>query len=62
MSRKCEICGKGTVSGHHVSHSDKRSKRTWKPNLHKIRAIVDGKVKRIKVCTACIRAGRVRKA
>ncbi len=59
MSKVCEICGKGVMTGNNVSHSHKKTRRTWEPNLQKVRAIVDGKVKRISVCTRCIKSGKV---
>ena len=75
MSRKCDICGKGTVSGNSVprkglpkkkggagQHIGVKSKRLFKPNLHKVRALVDGKTKSMKVCTRCLKAGKVVKA
>jgi len=62
MSRKCEICGKGSLAGNNVSHSNIKTKTTWLPNLQKVKAKVDGTVKRIQVCTRCIRSGKVQKA
>ncbi len=62
MARVCEICGKRPGVGYKVSNSDHRTKRRWLPNLQRVRAIVDGKVKRIRVCTACLKAGKVQKA
>ena len=62
MGRQCEICGKGTASGYSVSHSHIRSKRRFKVNLQRVQAVVAGRVRRINVCTACLRAGRVRRA
>jgi large subunit ribosomal protein L28 len=59
---KCYVCSKGPSTGHNVSNSNRSSKRTWKPNLQRVRALVDGKPKRIKVCTSCLKAGKVRKA
>jgi len=44
-----------------VSHSHRRSKRRWKPNIQKIRAVVDGSPKRVRVCTSCLKAGKVAK-
>jgi|UniRef100_A0A7C3RI72 large subunit ribosomal protein L28 len=61
MSRRCEICGKGPWVGLQVSHSHRRTKTRWLPNLHKVRALVNGKVKTIKVCTRCLKAGKVQK-
>lgn len=62
MGRVCEICGKGTVSGYTVSHSHVRSKRTFRANLQRIRGVLGGRVRRVTVCTACLKAGRVRRA
>lgn len=62
MSRKCEICGKGTLKGNNVSHSNIKTKTKWLPNLQKVKAKVDGTVKRVQVCARCIRAGKVQKA
>lgn len=62
MARRCEICGKGTITGHTISHAHNRTKRVWKPNIIKVRALV-GKTKRtMKICTACLRSGKVIKA
>ena len=59
---KCAVCGKGTVFGIQVSHSHRRSNRTWKPNIRKVKAIVDGQTKKINVCTKCIRSEKVIRA
>ncbi len=62
MARVCEICGKGPRSGNNVSHAHNLTKRKWYPNLQRVHAIVDGVRKRIRVCTRCIRSGKVIKA
>jgi large subunit ribosomal protein L28 len=62
MARICEICGKKPITGNNVSHSHHKTRRRWLPNLQRIRAKVDGVVKRIKVCTNCIKSGKVIKA
>lgn len=59
---KCEICGKGVTFGIKVSHSHRRSNRTWKPNIRSVKAIVDGAPKSIKVCSRCLRSGKVTRA
>ncbi|MCK6554604.1 50S ribosomal protein L28 [Candidatus Binatia bacterium] len=62
MARSCEICGKHSSVGHNVSHANNKSKRTWAPNLQSVRAQVGGGVRRLLVCTRCIRSGKVAKA
>lgn len=62
MARICQICGKGPSVGNNVSHANNKTKRRWLPNLQRVRAKVDGAVKRIRVCTRCIRSGLVQKA
>ncbi len=62
MARMCEVCGKKPVFGNNVSHAHNVTSRRWLPNLQKVRAVVDGGVKRIKVCTRCIRSGKIQKA
>jgi large subunit ribosomal protein L28 len=62
VARKCEVCGKGMVTGFQVSHSHIRTKRVWKPNLQRVRAVINGTPKRILVCTRCLRSGKVQRA
>ncbi|MEA3297062.1 MAG: 50S ribosomal protein L28 [candidate division Zixibacteria bacterium] len=59
MSKVCEICGKKPQFGNNVSHANNTTRRRWMPNLQRIHALVDGKSKRIQVCTSCLRAGKV---
>ena len=59
MARKCAICGKIPTTGHKVSHAKNRSLRRWLPNLQRVHALVDGRPRRIRACTSCIRSGRV---
>ena len=59
---KCDICGKGVTFGIKVSHSHRRSNRTWKPNVRRVKAMVDGSPKYIHACTRCIRSGKVTNA
>jgi len=59
---KCEICGKTIHSGMRVSHSHIRTKRTWKPNLQSVRAVVNGTPQKITVCSRCLRSGKVQRA
>lgn len=59
---KCDICGKGVTFGIKMSHSHRRSNRAWKPNVKKVRAVVNGSVKSVNVCTRCLRSGKVQRA
>ena len=61
MSKVCDICGKGPSTGYNVSHSHRKTKRRWLPNLQRVRAVVKGVPQKIRVCTACIRSGKVQK-
>lgn len=59
---KCEICNKELAFGIQVSHSHRRSNRIWKPNVKRVKAIVNGSPRRINVCTRCLRSGKVTRA
>lgn len=61
MARECQICHKGPMSGNNVSHAHNVTKRKWEPNLQRVRAQLDGNVRRIWVCTRCLRSGKVQK-
>jgi len=62
MSRQCEICGKKRMIGNNVSHAHNLNRREFRPNLVTVRAKVNGAAKRIKICTRCLRSGRIEKA
>ncbi|MDO4794010.1 MAG: 50S ribosomal protein L28 [Filifactor alocis] len=62
MARVCDVCGKRKITGNSVSHSNRHNKRTWTPNLRNVHAIVNGTTKTIKVCTRCLRSGKVERA
>ncbi|MCK4524610.1 50S ribosomal protein L28 [candidate division WOR-3 bacterium] len=62
MSRKCDICGKGPQFGNQVSHAHNKTKKVRYPNLRRIKAIVNKSAKYIKVCSRCLRSGKVQKA
>ncbi len=75
MARRCEICGKGTRVGNNVSRRGlpkrkggigikvtAKTKRKFKPNIQKVRVVVNGGVRRMRVCTRCLRKGLVQKA
>ncbi|MCW7753232.1 50S ribosomal protein L28 [Desulfobotulus sp. H1] len=61
MSRECAICGKKPMVGNNISHAHNVNKRRFNPNLQSVRAVQNGSLKRIKVCTQCIKSGRVAK-
>jgi large subunit ribosomal protein L28 len=62
MARVCEVCGKGPITGHNVSHANNKTPRRWYPNLQRVRVVVNGAVRRIRVCAQCIKSNRVAKA
>jgi large subunit ribosomal protein L28 len=62
MAQVCEICGKRRMVGHKVSHSNIKTKRVKKPNLQTVKVIVKGRTRRMRVCTRCIRSGKITKA
>ena len=60
---KCYVCSKGVAFGNNVSHANNKTRRTWKPNLQVARVVnEDGKVIRVKVCTRCLHANKIRRA
>ncbi|MGYP004603119825 len=59
---KCCICGKGVTFGQNVSHSHRRTNRAWKPNIRKVKAVVDGTPKTVTVCSRCMRSGKINRA
>ena len=62
MARRCEVCGKGPLVGHNVSHANNKTKTRSLPNLRSVRANMQGEVRHIRVCTRCLKAGKVMKA
>ncbi len=59
---KCEFCDKGVTFGIQVSHSHRRSNRPWKPNVKRVKAMVNGTPRHVYVCTRCLRSGKVTRA
>lgn len=59
---KCEICDKDVTFSMQVSHSHRRTARTFKPNVQSVKANIDGTVKKINVCTKCLKSGKVARA
>jgi len=62
MAQICTLCGKKPSTGQNVSHANNKTKRRFNPNLKRVRALVEGTIRRIRVCTQCIRSGKVTKA
>jgi large subunit ribosomal protein L28 len=62
MAKVCDLCGRGPQFGNKVSHAHNLTKRRWNINLQEVRANVKGAAKRIRVCTSCIKNGKVQKA
>ena len=62
MGKFCEVCAKGTLNGNNVSHSVRRTSRTWAPNTQKVRVMVKGVPTRMSVCTRCLRSNKVERA
>jgi large subunit ribosomal protein L28 len=62
MSRTCDICGKGPMVGHNISHAHNKTKRRFLPNLQTVRIRENGTVRKATVCTRCIRTGNFEKA
>jgi large subunit ribosomal protein L28 len=59
MARMCEICGKKPLVGNNISHAHNVTKRRFNPNLQRVRALYNGRIKRMVVCTNCIKSGHV---
>ncbi len=63
MARVCYVCGKHPSTGNSVSHANNRTKRRWLPNLQPVRIVDEnGERRRVRVCTSCISAGKIKKA
>ena len=62
MSKRCDVCGKGPQFGNRVSHANNRTRRRFEPNLQAVRANLSGRAQRVKVCTRCLKAGKIVKA
>lgn len=61
MAKYCQISGKGIMSGNHVSHSHRKTRRNWKPNIQRTTLIIDGKPKKVDVCARVLRSVRAGK-
>jgi large subunit ribosomal protein L28 len=61
MAQVCDICGKGPQFGNNISHAHNVTRRRWNVNLQAVKALVNGASKRIRVCTGCIKDGKITK-
>ncbi|BEQ15075.1 MAG: 50S ribosomal protein L28 [Pseudomonadota bacterium] len=61
MSQVCEYCGKKPQVGNNVSHAHRKTKRRFNPNLQRVRTVENGHVRRVRVCTRCLRSGVINK-
>jgi large subunit ribosomal protein L28 len=59
MAQKCELCGKGPQFGNNISHAHNTTRRRWNVNLQSVKAVVGGASKRVRVCTSCIKTGKI---
>jgi len=62
MAKVCEVCGRGPVFGNRISHAHNVTSRRWNVNLQTVRVLVNGAARRMRVCTSCLRSGKVQKA
>ena len=62
MAQVCDICGKGPQFGNNISHAHNITRRRWSVNLQAVKALVNGNAKRLRVCTSCIKSGKIAKA
>jgi large subunit ribosomal protein L28 len=59
MAKVCEVCGKGPQFGNNISHAHNVTRRRWNPNLQMVKSKTNGVSKRVKVCTGCIKSGKI---
>ena len=60
---RCYACGKGVAYGNNRSHANNKTRRTWRPNLQVARVLDEnGKIIKVKVCTRCMNAGKIKRA
>ena len=62
MSRVCSICGKGRMSGNNVSHSNRKTRRTFNANVQKVKIVTENGVSNEYVCTRCLKSDKVERA
>ena len=61
MAQRCDVCGKGPLSGNNVSHAHNKTRTRWLPNLQKMKAEINGKPTKVKICTKCLKANKIKK-
>ena len=61
MAKRCELCGKGPAVGRNISHAHNVTNRRWTPNIQRVKVRLEGKTRRIRICTRCLRSGKVDK-
>ena len=61
IAQKCEICSKAPVFGHNISHAHNVTNRRWTPNIQRVKVRLEGRIRRIRICTRCLRSGKVEK-
>jgi len=59
---KCALCGKGPSFGHNVSHANNKTRKVWRPNIQRVKAVQNGTVRHLNVCTQCIKSGKIAKS
>ena len=62
MSKVCQVTGKRPITGNNVSHAHNKTKRRFLPNLQRVRILENGRTVRVRICTRCLKAGKVQKA
>ncbi len=62
MAKVCVVCSKSKATGHKVSHSNVKTKRKWRPNIQRIKIMLNGSPRRVNVCSRCIKAGKIKRA
>ncbi len=62
MAKRCDVCGKGAQVGFNVSHAHNKTKKVWQPNLQSVKVQTEQGNKKMRVCTQCIKSGKIKKA
>ncbi|MBR4400463.1 MAG: 50S ribosomal protein L28 [Synergistes sp.] len=63
MSKYCDCCGRGPVTGNAVSHSNRHTRRRWLINIQSVKVDMGGgETRRLHICTKCLRSGKVQRA